>query len=157
MKAVAAQMDVEIRELDMGRNDSSIKAMACIISRIPVIILNENLSDIAKNYIIAHELGHIVLHSEHLKEPVTEISFFDAVRALETEANLFAAQLLIDDEEMLELLSSDSLTIFQISSLLNVPYELCAYKIKMMQNGGYTVSDLPYEPKSDFLKRSMFN
>lgn len=157
MKTIAQHMDIEIKELDMGKNDSSIKAMSCIISRIPIIILNENLSDIAKNFITAHELGHIVLHSEQMKEPVTEISFFDAMRSLETEANLFASQLMIEDEEMLELLSSDSMTIFQISSILNVPYELCAYKIKMLQTGGFKVASLPYEPESDFLKRNMFN
>lgn len=157
MKTVAEQMDIEIRELDMGKNDTSIKAMSCIISRIPIIILNENLSDTAKNFIIAHELGHIVLHSEHLKEPITEISFFDAMRSLETEANLFASELMIDTEQMLELISSESATIFQISSILSVPYELCAYKIKMMQTEGFSTASLPYEPKSDFLKRNMFN
>lgn len=157
MKKIADSMDIEIRELDMGKNDSSIKAMSCIISRIPIIILNENLSDIAKNFITAHELGHIVLHSDQLKEPVTEISFFDAMRSLENEANLFASELMIEDEEMLELLSYESKTIFQISSILNVPYELCAYKIKMMQTGGFKVASLPYEPESDFLKQNMFS
>lgn len=157
MRNMAEFMDIEIKELDMGTNDSSIKAMSCIICRIPVIILNTNLSETAKNYIIAHELGHIVLHTDHLKEPITEISFFDAVRSLEREANLFASELLIENDEMLEMISSDSLSVFQVSSSLNVPYELCAYKIKMLQNEGYSVSSLPYEPESDFLKRSMFN
>lgn len=61
-----------------------------------VIFLNENLTDIEQKFVLAHELGHAVLHTK-------SSCFFSNVRNInkskkEFEANVFAAELLINEK-----------------------------------------------------------
>ena len=64
----------------------------------PFIVLNKNMSNDRKRFTLAHELGHIVLHSD--------IFLIDKSRDKEVEANLFASEFLMPESEIKESLRS---------------------------------------------------
>lgn len=58
--------------------------------------------------ICAHELGHAVLHSQMPGiESFHDFALFDDTSSTEYEANVFAAELLLKDEDVFELLNDD--------------------------------------------------
>lgn len=64
------------------------------------IVINSIYNDKAQRIICAHELGHAILHSEHLK-PVFSAAFEGYEKdKLEYEANIFAAALLLDQDSL---------------------------------------------------------
>lgn len=94
------------------------------------IILNENIKEWEEPIVIAHELGHILLHKD------SNICFlknytFCITDKYENEANEFAAHLLIDDKD-LDTFSSgyEYVTIEQLSKHFCVPEEFIMYKMR---------------------------
>lgn len=91
------------------------------------IIVNDTLDEDSKRIVLAHELGHAVLHSSDDIYTIREHTLFP-VGPYEVEANKFAAELLIDsrdiDKHMLE-----ELNIEQISRHLGVNEQLVEYKL----------------------------
>lgn len=88
------------------------------------IFLNENLSEHEMLLVMAHELGHAILHRK-------ENCYFIRNKTLllnskiEREANTFAAELLIPDEILLE---NQEFTAEQLSRLTG--YEQCLIELK---------------------------
>lgn len=149
------KMDIEIVYKDMGTGETSIKAMMVSDRRMKCIVVNSNLPEIILNFIVAHELGHAVLHAGKCSH-FTDRGPFDETSAMEKEANIFAAELLIgDSEELMEEMEYSDLSMFQLAAGYHVPYELLAYKLEVMEEEGYDVPELPYEPDSRFLKGSL--
>ena len=75
-----------------------------IVNKLPFIFLNENLADEQKEYIIAHEIGHFLLHKKILKDVpmLRDFTLFSKrENEMEKEANLFAASFMIDEKEFL--------------------------------------------------------
>ena len=66
------------------------------------IFINANLSTEMKKLVCAHELGHALLHRPLGKTDtgLMEFELFDITNTTEYEANLFAANLLLDEEEV---------------------------------------------------------
>ena len=69
----------------------------------------------------------------------------------ELEANLFAAELLMDDDVIWEELQTSDLTYFQIAQKLGVPVSLMEFKLVMLESKGYIMNNLP-TTRADFLK-----
>lgn len=86
------------------------------------IVINSNLDDYMQRVVCAHELGHAVLH-KHTNTPFMRKSTFLSVDKIETEANRFAAELLIEDKVLYE-----CETYQQLASIHNVPVELIRLK-----------------------------
>lgn len=64
------------------------------------IIINSNYSRRSQKIICAHELGHALLHTYH-SDRIASMAFKDYdTDGLEHEANIFAAALLIDQDEL---------------------------------------------------------
>lgn len=145
-------MGVEIVHKDMGTEETSIKAMMIVDRRIKCIIVNSNLPDVITKFIIAHELGHAVLHAQKCKQ-FTDRGFFADTSRMEKEANIFAAELLLGaSEALIEEMEYSDFSMFQLAAEHKVPYELLAYKLEVMEEEGYNVPELPYEPDSCFLR-----
>ena len=60
----------------------------------PFIVLNKNMSNDRKRFTLAHELGHIILHSDTF--------LIGKNRDKEVEANLFASEFLMPEDEIKE-------------------------------------------------------
>ncbi len=70
-------------------------------------------------------MGHAVLHGDLAAiRGFQETELFDRVVPTEYEANLFAAELVIPDDELFELLSDRDKSFFCIAEELYVPAEL---------------------------------
>lgn len=94
---LASHLNIEVQYGDMGSRSGCymfLKNHRCIF-------LNENLSHAEKNLIMAHELGHAIMHRK-------QNCYFIRNKTLllnsktEREANMFAAELLIEDRFILD-------------------------------------------------------
>ncbi len=90
------------------------------------IYINFNLSSKRRIIVCAHELGHAILHSKLNSTFLKEYTFLN-INKYEKEANLFAAELIIDDELLQEY---PNLTLNQISTAEDLPIELLELKFK---------------------------
>lgn len=97
------------------------------INRNKVIFLNSNLNENKKRYVLAHEIGHAVLHTK-------SSCFFTNTKNLnklkkECEANLFAAEFLINNENI-DFFYIKEYSTEQLASYYKVPSELIEFKFK---------------------------
>ena len=113
------------------------------------IVINNELDDVLKKVVCAHEFGHDMLHRELSTGGIREGTLFLDTNKTEREANLFAACVLISDEEMLEAVSCTA-DIASAASYLNLPSEIVKYKLNAMNVKGYDfkIGDI----RNDFLK-----
>lgn len=89
------------------------------------IYIIPGLNQIEERYILAHELGHALLHG-HISNEFYFSSYINKGR-LEYEADCFAAELLIDGDNVDKQLIND-MTLDQLSSYFVVPRKLVEYK-----------------------------
>ena len=144
---IARNLGIEIIYAD---NLSRLKGMYRVIKRNRFIILNSSNSTSMNNIVCAHELGHDQLHREFAKSsPLQEFMLYDMTSRREYEANIFAANLLLDDKEVLDLIENgyDSL---QIAKATYTDINLVALKVDhLIRNGHYLRKQ---EHNSKFLK-----
>ncbi len=90
--------------------------------RTKIIMINEALSSHEQREVCAHELGHALLHPKKNRFFLHRSTFQNCDK-LEREANLFAACLLIQENDAREFLQQ-GVTINQISSITGVSSSL---------------------------------
>jgi len=83
-----------------------------------------------------------------------ELELFDRATPTEYEANIFAAELLIDDDELLELLNDEDKSFFDVARELYVPADLLDFKFRVLKHKGYRIQ-VPYIAYGDFLKNDI--
>jgi len=146
---ICKELDVKIRLKDLGKN---IKAYYLYQSRVRSIVVNNRISEPMRRILVAHELGHDRLHKEiAMLKGFRETVFFSITQPIEYEANLFAAELLIDDDELTELIDYDEKCFFGIARELYVPAALLDFKYRILRHKGHQV-EIPYIANGDFLK-----
>ena len=118
--------------------------------RIRTITVNCNLPVVIQRIIVSHELGHAVLHRKSGVKAFHDIGLFDESSLTEKEANLFAAEYLLNDEEVLDTLNRDT-TFFTAAAKLYVPIELLDFKFRVMKWKGYKLIEPPILARSNFL------
>lgn len=120
-------------------------------SRICNIVIDENVVEIFRDILIAHELGHYFLHRDTLVKGFKEQDIFSPSQTdtAETEANLFSSELLLEDEQVLRELQNH--TFFEAAHILCVPPQLISYKLSMMQEKGI-INHWEQYFQADFLK-----
>ncbi len=100
------------------------------------IVINERLNKMMRRVVCAHELGHDMLHRELSAGGIRENTMFLETNKTEREANLFAAEILISDKELLELAKYNN-DITSAAYELGVPSELLRYKLEILCEKGY--------------------
>ena len=142
-------LGIRIRLKDLG---TDIKAYYFCQSRIRNIILNTRVSDVVRRILVAHELGHDRLHKEiAMLKGFQEVELFDMAVPAEYEANIFAAEVLIEDDELLELLNDKDKSFFGVARELYVPAALLDFKFRVLKHKGYRI-DAPFIAHGGFLK-----
>mgnify|MGYP000950087151 CR=1 FL=1 len=89
------------------------------------IVVNSTLDEYSQRIVLAHELGHAILHSSEPIYFIREYTLFP-IGPYEIEANEFAAELLIDDFDIKDIRNES--TSF-IAAILGVSEELVKYKM----------------------------
>ena len=131
---------------------ADINAYYHYFARISTILLNERVPEHMRRTLVAHELGHDRLHREiAVLKGFQEADIFEMVQPTEYEANIFAAELLIEDEELMELLNDDSKSFFGVARELCVPADLLDFKFRVLKHKGYRI-EAPYIASRGFLK-----
>ena len=116
-------------------------------------MLSSFLSDGEKRIVAGHELGHIILHRNELKlAPMLDEKLYNMVDETEYQANLFAADLLISDQDVAELAKNEDLDYFSFCSALEVTPELMSFKLYSLIHRGQRYN-MPLDPDSRFLAK----
>ena len=160
LKDFLREKDIGLMEIPLGTSDGSLKGLIMKNNRVSTIIINSDLDARGKTIILAHEIGHYSL--KHLNG-VKLARFCDenfgyrrdvTQRAkLENEANFFAAEYLLDDDETMDVINSYD--VMTASSILNVPVEILDFKLRMLHNKNRLASYQEFvSVRSDFLKNA---
>lgn len=119
-------------------NLPTLKGYSVIANGVPYAAVNTSLGPCESKIVAAHELGHIVLHSDQLKvAPHRDMSLYAMHDKTEYEANLFAADLLVSDSDVVNLVKQDDLDYFSMASVLYISPELLSFKLYSMTRRGY--------------------
>ena len=143
-------MDIKLLYQPMGTAPNAVKGFFLEFKRIRTITINSDLPEVIQKIIVAHELCHATCHRTAGIQTFHDLSLFDHTSIMEKDANLFAAELLLDDQKVLEILNQDS-SFFAAASTLMVPPELLDFKFRVMKWKGYKLVEPPINARSNFL------
>ena len=136
---ICTSMDIQVIKRPMGASAQSCKGFFLVSSRCKLIVINSDLPESIQRIIIAHELGHAVLHSDSAISAFHEFAMFDDTDRMEYEANVFAAEFMLSDDEVMESLEMQ-MDFFQMARCLYVPPELLDFKLRILQRQGIKIS-----------------
>lgn len=142
---IATALEIEIETLPFKRQ----KGVYTVLDRQPVIIVKEGLHPITRSIVIAHELGHHILHQKQLKETpyLQEFNIFDMTnKQMEYEANLFVSALLLPDDEVLEYIQQ-GYNVADIAKAMNSDINLVALKVSTFISQGKPFREQEYRNK----------
>jgi Zn-dependent peptidase ImmA (M78 family) len=143
---IARELGIEVKYDDYGK----LKGMYTIIKRNPYIFINNTLDRYTQHLVCAHEIGHDRLHRDLVRDGwMREFVIYNMNNRPEYEANLFASEVLIDDDEILELMS-ERLDTEQIARALYTDINLVGIKLEALRQKGYEFRQIEY--KRNFLK-----
>ena len=113
---IAKQLGINVMLCD---NFGSLKGMYRVIKRNRFIFLNNSLDENMLRIVCAHELGHDQLHRNMAKTtPIHEFMLYDMKSKPEYEANIVAAEILMDSDEVLRYIYEYGYTAEQIASAM---------------------------------------
>lgn len=148
---LAKLLGVIVEEEPMGMFPNACKGFYLNHSRKKLITINSQLTYGAKRIILAHELGHAILHNKVKQlNAFHDFVLYDNSSQYEYEANVFAAEFLLEDNVVREKLSEDTF-FFSVAKELEVPPELLDFKFRILKRKGWHLES-PIEANSDFLK-----
>lgn len=145
--AIAQALGIEV----LLRNDfKRQKGVFKIIANNCFFFINANLSGEMRTLVCAHELGHALLHRTlGLKAGLVEFEVFNITTQCEYDANVFAATLLLDDQEVLDA-ARDGYDVVQTARSMGTNVNLVLLKMTEMNKQGYAFQ-VPYKPSTEFL------
>ena len=146
-----SELGVTVLRSDRYRH---LKGFCALFNRSYYIMINEKLPEDEQRIVAAHELGHFILHKKRLSlAPMQDTALYGMKQTEEYEANLFAADLLMTDEEILQRTEYENMDIFTLCRTLRVPPELMSFKTFSMITRGHRELRLPMDLESTFLAK----
>lgn len=106
----------------------NVRGMYQLDLRRKIIHININLSTCVQRQVCAHELGHAVLHKK-INTVFLDTYTYLSTNKIETEANIFAAELLIGDINLEEY---EGYCLDQLAVALGVNEKMMEYKFKSL-------------------------
>ncbi len=116
-----------------------------------MIFLNNDLEEPLSSIVLAHELGHDLLHRDMAESGLREYNIFGIKDRTEQEANIFAAHLLLDDNDVADLIG-DGLSLQEAAAILNTHQDLLLIKLEQMNALGWSIN-IPRPSNADFIKQ----
>lgn len=93
---LADAMGIIIHRMYLGKT----RGLCYCTRQIKQIFLSNELTDWIERFVLAHELGHLIIHPNY-NAPFLQSTFFSTDK-YEIEANKFAVELIIPDVELME-------------------------------------------------------
>lgn len=141
---LASELGITIKERAFKKQ----KGAYLTLARNPFIFLKRDLEEPMRSIVILHEIGHHMLHRD-MAQAFHEFSIFDmSGNAMEYEANLFAAQIMLPDTEVIDYIKQ-GFTVAQIASAMHSDINLVALKGITLAMQGYDLQ-IP-DHKKNFL------
>ena len=125
--ALAREMHIELLVRELG----TLKGFYKDVYGTPFIFLSRRLTRGEARLVCAHELGHHLLHRQFAAFGFEEVSVFSPASRREYEANLFAAELLLDTKEVFDAARA-GYTAAQIAAALGADVRLVDLKLAAM-------------------------
>ncbi len=145
---IAKELGIEVLYFD---DFGPLKGMYRVIKRNRFIFLNKDLNERMQKIVCAHELGHDQLHRKlATDDAIREFILYDMQTKPEYEANIVAAEILLDSDEILDYIFHYHYSAEQIAREMNTDINLVALKIAHLNEIGFGFHRVQY--KSDFLK-----
>lgn len=142
-------LNVVVRETDQYQH---LKGYCFLSCKTYYVIISDFLSEEEKRIVAAHELGHIILHKRQLQvAPMKDSVLYDMRDNTEYEANLFAADLLLPDEDVAHTSKNEDLNYFGMCSTLYTTPELMSFKLYSLIRRGNSQYNMPMAIDSKFL------
>ena len=143
--------NIQVLCVPMGTQPGACKGFFLRRFGVSCITVNADLSRETMRAVLWHELGHALLHRDEAEQTeLVDFALAGNTDVLEYEANLFAAEMMISDSRILELLKEER-TVFEAASETDVPPELVDYKIRILQHRGLNLLP-PLYARSNFMK-----
>jgi len=134
---------------------NGLKGFCTIQNRSKYVVINAKLSKHEKRIVAGHEAGHLILHTHEIKrrphQTLSDCYLYGNVGGIEYEANMFAADFMIEDNDVLEYVRDEYMDYFKMASALHVPPQLLDFKLRSMERRGHDVRP-PVGLDSKFLK-----
>lgn len=148
---IAESIGIEVVRYDL----KNLKGMYSAADKHRTVYLNSRLKGYLLWFVLAHEIDHDQKHRDKAKvRPFKEYVFsFGKERDPETEANIIAAHILIDEEELREYIKLEY-TVEALAKELCVPEDLVLLKIDQMRRMGYydfKIRELPRRARGNYL------
>lgn len=146
--AIADDLGIKIIECPFNSQRGAYK----VIKRNRFIFIKEDLDQVMKNIVLLHEIGHDILHRSEATRigGLQEFEIFNMRNnRMEYEANIFASQLGLDDDEFLKYCEY-GYDVQQIAAAMNSDINLIALKADTLISQGYRLRR--QEHRNDFLK-----
>lgn len=145
---IARQLGIEVLFCD-GFN--SMKGMYRVIKRNRFVFINRDLTPQMQRIVCAHELGHDRLHRNLARtDSLQEFALYVMTTKPEYEANIVAAEILLDTDEVLDYVYNYGYTSEQIARAMDTDINLVALKVAHLAETNRGLH--PAEHRSDFLK-----
>ena len=124
-ECLARELGVRIHDADFIK----LKGVYKVILRNPFIFIKKDLDPVTRKIVLLHELGHHALHRKEA-QIFQEFSLFTdmTVSRMEYEANLFAAEISLPDDEILEYIYQGNDAAF-IAAAMESDVNLVALKV----------------------------
>ncbi len=145
---IATNSDIEILYVDYFKN---LLGLYTYKYRQRFIIVNNKIDEVLSRMVIAHELGHDIFHRDLAKkDSLREFVLFNMKNDTEYEANVFAAHLLLDTDEIITL-AKNGYDVVKISNMMDCDINLTLIKMQELNRLGYNFN-IPAHPDSKFFK-----
>lgn len=142
-------LDIRIEEMPMGLEADSIKGLILKSSRCCCIVLNSDLDPREQDFIILHEIGHIVLgHADIAPCACRNLFYNKETAAMEIEANEFVAEYVLNTEETLQTLKETN-SYFDTARILCVPPAVLHFKWRVLKYYKLLSQECPIYSDSD--------
>ena len=131
-----------------------LKGYSTVMNRMKYAIINGRLCPEEQKVVAGHEAAHLILHiDEIMSSPIKalrDFNMFNDTGRIEYQANLFLADFMLDDDEVMGHVTNEHTDFFSTACELYVPPPLLAFKLYSMMRRGYEVRS-PIDLDSKFL------
>lgn len=125
---IAIDKNIEVREYYLSPDMPTGFFKKVLTQKFIVLNLTKIRNEYEKDYVLAHELGHALFHSNNEAFFLHDHTLYNRGK-FEIEANKFAAELLIDEREI-DKYSLDEMCTSKLAIYFGVPEHLIEYKFK---------------------------
>lgn len=143
---IAHELGIDVEHKDLGH----LKGMYSVIKRNRFIVINSAMSEYMQKLVCAHEIGHDQFHRDLAANGwLYEFMIYNMNTRSEYEANIFASELLLPDNDILELIDKN-FDYEQIAETMYSDINLVGIKIGTLVRKGYDLRQ--FEFRDNFLK-----